>query len=947
MDREKSAADGSDRLEPDDGRRDHGADRDRRRLPRLQREHGAPVRADVPDLGTGPERERAGAGQRGPDRRSPRGVGGGRGPGSARGRLDHRDARPEARRRGSRAARGLDRDRPRPLGPGPQVRGDQPGQLERGRPRGRDHAARPRQAGAGRDRPGAEHLQRADAAGDSAQPGRVRERDRRPWPGPQRSDREASARTGAPAARRARPRRSGHAARPLLHRAPRHSRGGGAGGGDAGADVRGPEHDLRSARERGAAVHPGDDLTHAPDLRHGDPHHAPDAALPAQHRGAVHRPGAGSASAAQDGARHRRRGDRRRAGAARGARLQPTAPADGGVAAALQRRRCGADRHRRPHHVLQRAEPDAAVHHAGAVGVLLRLAAVQQPRRRREPRQRPRKLAAVHRAVGRRRPDRTEQRGGTVLRGRERRRRQPGQLPPRQPVPEYGVAGPDAGMRGGTRALCPGPGRDRKPARRPGTDAGVDHEAGQGRRGCGVMARERQTTPIGAEKAYDERLYRRGPRGLSRTAVGAVMVALIVIGTYLAFAKEVPFTVDDEGLPLHTDATIEIRPRLFLEGNFFLDTSPGSPSAPELPDGGTIPVTQTATAVQLDQVLTSLQKPERENLSEFLEGFGAGLNRQPTAEEDETQDPAVQGESGAQAINDSFRYGGAAGRDSAIVNEALLGTQPHDLSKLIAANRRVFGALLSREEQLKDLITNFNTTTGALAAESENLSATVRELAPTLEQGEPSLRHLSESLPPLRTFARALEPSIAELPGTIDASGPWLRQTRKLLRERELGGLAKILREAQPKLASATRTGIGLLRENGLVARCGSEVLVPTGNTVIDDAGGAYPFSTGQRTYREFFYTAAQQAGAGSSFDGNGSFLRIQPGGGDVLTSTNNPDPQNPVSNGTLFSPTIAPPLGTRPNLPASPKPPFETGRACHENPVPDLNGTNGGPGTI
>ena len=45
---------------------------------------------------------------------------------------------------------------------------------------------------------------------------------------------------------------------------------------------------------------------------------------------------------------------------------------------------------------------------------------------------------------------------------------------------------------------------------------------------------------------------------------------------------EVTFTVDDEGLPIHEDATITIRPRLFLEGNFFLDLQPGSPSAPEL-----------------------------------------------------------------------------------------------------------------------------------------------------------------------------------------------------------------------------------------------------------------------------------------------------------------------------------------------------------------------------
>ena len=42
-------------------------------------------------------------------------------------------------------------------------------------------------------------------------------------------------------------------------------------------------------------------------------------------------------------------------------------------------------------------------------------------------------------------------------------------------------------------------------------------------------------------------------------------------------AAEVTFTVDDEGQPIHSDAEVEIRPRLFLEGNFFLDLRPGQP----------------------------------------------------------------------------------------------------------------------------------------------------------------------------------------------------------------------------------------------------------------------------------------------------------------------------------------------------------------------------------
>ena len=55
------------------------------------------------------------------------------------------------------------------------------------------------------------------------------------------------------------------------------------------------------------------------------------------------------------------------------------------------------------------------------------------------------------------------------------------------------------------------------------------------------MAREQTRPPIGQQKPYDERLYRRGPRGLSRTAVGAIAVIVILIGTYLAFTKYIPF----------------------------------------------------------------------------------------------------------------------------------------------------------------------------------------------------------------------------------------------------------------------------------------------------------------------------------------------------------------------------------------------------------------------
>jgi len=342
------------------------------------------------------------------------------------------------------------------------------------------------------------------------------------------------------------------------------------------------------------------------------------------------------------------------------------------------------------------------------------------------------------------------------------------------------------------------------------------------------------------EEAPDPRIFGRSYRGPSPAKIGLFLVLLLAIASYLAFTKRIPFTspgyelhatfqnattlkpkspvriagvnvgevtnvsshgnmadvtftVDNEGLPIHKDATVTIRPRLFLEGNFFLDLRPGSPNAPDLSSGGDIPVSQTATAVQLDQILTSLQKNSRASLKRALAGYGQTLNAKPTASEDATQDPSVQGLTPAEAINQTFRYGGKAGRTTSIVNQAFLGEHPHDLANLVRGQRDLFAKLASTDGSLSDLITNFNTTAGALAQESSNLSASIRELAPTVEQARPSLLHLSNALPPFRALARASLPGIRELPATIKAGSPWLVQTRKLLRQDELGGAAKLL----------------------------------------------------------------------------------------------------------------------------------------------------------
>jgi ABC-type transporter Mla subunit MlaD len=393
---------------------------------------------------------------------------------------------------------------------------------------------------------------------------------------------------------------------------------------------------------------------------------------------------------------------------------------------------------------------------------------------------------------------------------------------------------------------------------------------------------------------------------------------------------EVTFTVSEEGQPIHTDASVEIRPRLFLEGNFFLELEPGSPSAPEIEDGEPLKVTQTATAVQLDEVLAALDQPARADLRDLLEGYGDSLTREPTAAEDAEQDPSVRGEPAFKALNDTFVYGGDAGKYSAIANTALLGTEPHDLSRLVKAQARLSAELKDTGENLPELISNFNTTSAAFASESANLSETIRLLAPTLEQATPALAATDEALPDIRRLAIESTPGFEELPATIEAGTPWLEQTAQLLKPNELGDIANLTRQSAPNLAEATNAGIGLMPQIEDFSRCVTDVLDPTGDIVIDDQ-----FSTGQPSFNEFFYAAVNGAGAGMAFDGNGMFARVNPGGGDVQARSANPG--TPAPNDFLAANLVAPTTGSQPVI--TDKPPFRGDVKCHTNDVPDLNG--------
>jgi hypothetical protein len=401
---------------------------------------------------------------------------------------------------------------------------------------------------------------------------------------------------------------------------------------------------------------------------------------------------------------------------------------------------------------------------------------------------------------------------------------------------------------------------------------------------------------------------------------------------------KVTMKLEDVALPIHKDAEVKARQRIFLEGNLFMDIKPGSPSADTVEDGDTIPASQTAAPVQFDQVLGTLQTNTRKDLQDLLVGFGESLNGEPQPGEDADQEPEVRGETAAEALNDSLDYSAEALRGSAIVNQAFLGRERHDLSKLIAGQQKVFAALASRETSLKDLVTNFNTTMAALATEEANLRRTVHELPEVLESAQPALDSLNASFPSARAWALEMIPGVEETPATIEAGFPWVRQTSALMSPAELQGLVDDLQPAVDDFAEFIDGQVDLFPVVDRFNRCQYEVVLPSGEQVIQDGG----LTTGIQNYKEFFQSLSGLVGAGQNFTGNGWYTRFQPGGGANRVSTGTDAPAGEEGDAKYFGNATVAGGGTRPAR--TPKPPFKPEATCHEQPVPDLNSAPTGP---
>jgi ABC-type transporter Mla subunit MlaD len=397
----------------------------------------------------------------------------------------------------------------------------------------------------------------------------------------------------------------------------------------------------------------------------------------------------------------------------------------------------------------------------------------------------------------------------------------------------------------------------------------------------------------------------------------------------------VTMEIESRGLPIHSDATLKIRPRIFLEGNWFVELQPGSPSAGTVSSGHTIPITQTSDPVQLDQVLDALNTDTRANLQTFLIEYGKALTQKPNAAENAEQEPELHGFNAAQALNQTYHRSPPALRGAAVINQAFGGTDQRDLSKLVASVGKVTAALNVHDQQLGELIGNFNTFFGAIAAQRDSLSTTVAELPSALAGIDRGLTQLDAAFPPTRTFAREILPGVRSVPSTVTAALPWIEQVRLSLGPAELGGVAKALESATPSLAQLSSEQTPLFKQTELFNKCLTNVIIPAGNTKIQDGTA----TSGVEDYKEFWYSLVGLAGIGQGFDGNGTFARFLVGNsGQTIKSASTSILGTKLKGEKLLTRSPETPLGTSPAYPAQ-EPEYKPLIPCYTQALPNFNG--------
>lgn len=233
--------------------------------------------------------------------------------------------------------------------------------------------------------------------------------------------------------------------------------------------------------------------------------------------------------------------------------------------------------------------------------------------------------------------------------------------------------------------------------------------------------------------------------------------------------------LDNKYAPRPTDTRAILRQKSLL-GETYIELTPGSQTGPKIPDGGTIPRSQIAPIVQLDQILSTFDPATRRAFSTWMQQGGQALTG--------------RGQQFNAAIAQLYPF---ATNVEAVLN--VLNRDDAATSALLSDGGKVFGALARSPAQLQGLIRNANTVFASTAARNQELAAAIKALPAFTVATRETVDRVHE-------FARVANPLISELRPAAQQLNPTLKASVVLAPE-----LQTLLGNLGP-LTAASKTGV-------------------------------------------------------------------------------------------------------------------------------------------
>jgi len=262
--------------------------------------------------------------------------------------------------------------------------------------------------------------------------------------------------------------------------------------------------------------------------------------------------------------------------------------------------------------------------------------------------------------------------------------------------------------------------------------------------------------------------------------------------------------IDDKYGPIPSNSRAILRTKTLL-GETYVELTPGSRSAPDLPDGGTLAVGNVAESVQLDEIFRTFDARTRAAFQEWMrassvaiEGRGQDFSNalaelEPTFTEFDRFFRVLDTQ--RLAVRQLFRNG-------AVSLRALRGREGQ-LADLIRGSDRVFRTAAARDRDIEALFRAFPTfldesklTLERLRTFAVNTDPLMKQLVPAAEELSPTLIALSKFAPQARGFFEGLLPVISrsssgfpalrklfrdQFPPLLRAVDPFLRNLNPIL----------------------------------------------------------------------------------------------------------------------------------------------------------------------